>query len=313
MGSSGTESGVRHFLSIGDLPVEEAIELFRWARLFKQARPHLPQGLGYTLAHTTWVLLFSKPSTRTRLSFEIAIRELGGESLFLPFTDLQLARGESMADTARVMGRLAHGAIIRTYAQAEIEEFSRWASIPTVNALSDEEHPCQVLSDIFSFEEKRGSIQGKRVAFLGDGSCNVARSWAIAASRFGFDLIIGSPHCFWFPSPSERVFWTESPWEAAQEADLLYTDVWVSMGKEGEKEAREELLRPYQLRSELVKKAKPDVLVFHCLPAYKGKEITAELFEARAQEILDQAENRLHVQKALLSWLVKKLPSSPGV
>lgn len=252
----------------------------------------------------TWALLFSKSSTRTRVSFEVGIRELGGTSLFLSANDIQLGRGEPIRDTARVLGRMVHGAVIRTFAQADVEDFAAYGKIPTVNALTDDEHPCQVLTDIFTFEEKRGSIAGKRVAFIGDAACNMGRSWAYAAELFGFDLVCAAPAGYECPVQNPRVFSTASPQEAAAGADLLYTDVWISMGMEAEAEKRLRDFAPYQINAALLAAAKPDALVLHCLPAYRGKEITEEVLEARAQDIFDQAENRLHVQKAILEWLV---------
>jgi ornithine carbamoyltransferase len=258
-----------------------------------------------------WAMLFAKSSTRTRVSFEVGIRELGGNALFLPSTEIHLGRGEPIKDTARVLGRMVHGAVFRTYAQTDLEEFARFAKIPTINALTDDEHPCQILTDIFTFEEKRGPIQGKTVAFLGDGACNVANSWIFAAAKLGFNLRIAAPKAF---QPSAellsragaKVHCTDDVMEAARDADLLYTDVWVSMGKEAESAERIQQLRGYQINASVVKVARPDVLVMHCLPAYRGNEIDEETFEGNAETIFDQAENRLHVQKAILSWIVEK-------
>jgi ornithine carbamoyltransferase len=260
------------------------------------------------LAGQVWALLFSKSSTRTRVSFEVGIRELGGEAIFLSASEIQLGRGEPIKDTARVLGRMVRGVVFRTFSQSDLEEFARFSAIPTINALTDEEHPCQLLADIFTFEEKRGPIRGKVVAFLGDGACNVANSWAFAASKCGFELRIAAPKGF---QPSKdllkraagKIVVMSDVKAAAKGADLLYTDVWVSMGKEAESAARLKKMRGYQINSALVKLAKPDALVMHCLPAYRGKEIDEETFEANAQTIFDQAENRLHAQKAILNWL----------
>jgi ornithine carbamoyltransferase len=255
-----------------------------------------------------WALLFSKSSTRTRVSFEVGIRELGGDAMFLNANDIQLGRGEPIKDTARVLGRMVHGAVIRTYAQADVEEFARYSNIPTINALTDDEHPCQILTDIFTFEEKRGPIQGKIVTYVGDGACNVPASWIFAAAKLGFELRVAAPKAYQ-PSPAllaragGNVTCWEDPSAAASGADLIYTDVWVSMGKESESAQRIEALRGYQINQALVAKAKPDALVMHCLPAYRGKEIDEETLEAHAQTIFDQAENRLHTQKAILERL----------
>jgi ornithine carbamoyltransferase len=253
--------------------------------------------------------MFSKSSTRTRVSFEVGIHELGGRPMFLNANDIQLGRGEPIKDTARVLGRMIHGAVIRTFAQSDIEEFAKFSGVPTINALTDDEHPCQIIADIFSFQEKRGLITGKTVAFIGDGACNVANSWIWTAAKFGFELRIAAPKKF---QPSAallkraggKVVCTEDLQAVAKGADMLYTDVWVSMGKEAEAASRLKILSGYQINQKLVKLAKPGALVMHCLPAYCGKEIDEETFEANADTIFTQAENRLHVQKAVLNWAV---------
>jgi len=262
------------------------------------------------LAGQTWALIFSKPSTRTRVSFEVGIRELGGESIYMNAADAQLGRGELIKDTARVLARMIHGAVIRTYAQRDIEEFAEFSGVPTVNALTDDEHPCQILGDIFTIQEKRGNIENKVVTFVGDGVANTARSWLFAAGKLNFELRIASPKRYQpkgelLKRAGGRVFCTENVQEAARDADVLYTDIWVSMGREAEEARREAELGPYWITDSLVKLAKPDVLVMHCLPAHRGQEIDEKTFEAHAQTIFDQAENRLHVQKAILAELVK--------
>ena len=273
---------------------------------FKRARATHPK----PLAGQTWALIFSKSSTRTRVSFEVGIRELGGESLFLSAGDIQLGRGEPIKDTARVLGRMIHGAVIRTFAQSDVEDFAKYSGVPTVNALTDDEHPCQVLTDIFTFEEKRGPIAGKVVTFIGDGACNMPVSWIFAAAKLGFELRIAAPKGYQ-PAPEillragGKVTVTDDLRAAAAGADVLYTDVWVSMGKEAESGERLREMAGYQINAELVKLAKPGALVMHCLPAYRGKEIDEETFEAHATTIFDQAENRLHVQKAILDWIVR--------
>ncbi len=261
------------------------------------------------LAGQTWALMFAKSSTRTRVSFEVGIRELGGQVMFLSANDIQLGRGEPIKDTARVLGRMIHGAVIRTFAQSDVEEFARYSGIPTINALTDDEHPCQILADIFTFQEKRGPIRGRTVAFIGDGACNVANSWIFAAAKFGFELRIAAPKPFQpagglLQRAGGTISVSADRQAVAQGADLLYTDVWISMGKEAEAEARTKILNGYQINQSLVKLAKPGALVMHCLPAYRGKEIDEETFEAHAQTIFDEAENRLHAQKAILNWAV---------
>ena len=272
----------------------------------KQARGHhkvLP------LAGKIWALLFSKSSTRTRVSFEVGLRELGGQAMFLSNLEVQLGRGEPIKDTARVLGRMIDGAVIRTYAQFDVEEFAQYSGIPTINALTDQEHPCQILTDIFTYQEKRGPITGKRVVFFGDGACNVPMSWIFAAAKLDFELRIAAPRMFQPPAELLRraggkVICTDDVRAAAEGADLLYTDVWVSMGKESESVERIRELASYQLNDSLVKLAKPGALVMHCLPAYRGKEIDEATFEANAETIFDQAANRLHCQKAIINWMV---------
>jgi ornithine carbamoyltransferase len=296
---------MRHFLKLEGMNEPEVRHILTLASKAKKNRGKKSKGIG-PLTGQIWALIFTKASTRTRVSFEVAIRELGGVPSFLSAAEIQLGRGELVRDTARVMGRMVHGAVIRTFAQADVEEFADFAKIPTINALTDDEHPCQILSDIFTIEEKRGSIRGKKIAFIGDAACNVPRSWAEAAKIFDFQLICGAPKEFRPPSVGSHVSWTEDPTKAASGADVLYTDVWVSMGKEAETAEREKIFAPYRIDRKLVAQAKKDVLVLHCLPAYRGKEISAELLEERAQDIFDQAENRLHTQKGILEWIVAK-------
>jgi len=298
---------MKHLLSIEKLARPDMDQILADTLVLKKERGRHKK---LPLAGQTWAILFSKSSTRTRVSFEVGLRELGGQVMFLSASEIQLGRGEPIKDTARVLGRMAHGAVIRTYAQDDVEEFARYAGIPTINALTDHEHPCQILADIFTFQEKRGPIQGKVVTFIGDGASNVAHSWIFAAAKLGFELRIAAPKAF---QPSGdllqraggRVACTEDGQAAATGADVLYTDVWVSMGKEVESAKRLEQLTGYQINAALVKRAKPNALVMHCLPAYRGKEISEATFEAHAQTIFDQSENRLHVQKAILDWSVQ--------
>jgi ornithine carbamoyltransferase len=297
---------MKNLLSLEKLTSADIEKIMRDAVVFKRERARRDR---VPLAGQTWALIFSKSSTRTRVSFEVGISELGGQVVFLNANDIQLGRGEPIKDTARVLGRMIHGAVIRTFAQDDVEEFAKFSGIPTINALTDDEHPCQILADIFTFKEKRGPISGKVVSFIGDGACNVPRSWIWAAAKLGFELRIAAPKKF---QPSAeilkraggKIICTESVEKAAKDADVLYTDVWVSMGKEAETAERLKILSGYQINQKLVKLAKPDVLVMHCLPAYRGKEIDEETFEAHAETIFTQAENRLHVQKAILNWAV---------
>ncbi len=298
---------MKHLLSLEQTSREEIDRILRRTAEFKTNRGRIS---AKPLAGQTWALIFSKPSTRTRVSFEVGIRELGGESIYMNAADAQLGRGELIKDTARVLARMIHGAIIRTYAQRDIEEFAEFSGVPTVNALTDDEHPCQILGDIFTIQEKRESIENKVVTFVGDGVANTARSWLFAAGKLDFELRIASPKRYQpkgklLRRSGGRVFCTEDLQEAARDADVLYTDIWVSMGREAEEARREAELGPYWITESLVKLAKPDALVMHCLPAHRGQEIDEKSFEAHAQTIFDQAENRLHVQKAILAELVK--------
>ncbi len=297
---------MKHLLSIEKLARADMECILADAVAMKRTRgKHKTQ----PLAGQTWALIFSKSSTRTRVSFEVGISELGGRPMFLSATDIQLGRGEPIKDTARVMGRMLHGAVFRTYAQSDVEEFAHYSGIPTINALTDAEHPCQILADIQTIQEKLGSIAGKIVTFVGDGACNVPVSWIFAAAKLGFELRIAAPKKF---QPSAallkraggKIICTEDVKSAARGADVLYTDVWVSMGKEAESAARLKALKSYQINQVLVKLAKPGALVMHCLPAYRGKEIDDATFEANADTIFTQAENRLHAQKAILNWAV---------
>jgi ornithine carbamoyltransferase len=297
---------MKNLLSLEKLPGADIEKILRDAAVFKRERARRDR---IPLSGQIWALMFSKSSTRTRVSFEVGIRELGAQVMFLNSGEIQLGRGEPVRDTARVLGRMIHGAVVRTFAQGDVEEFAEFSKIPTINALTDAEHPCQILADIFTFKEKRGPISGKVVTFVGDGACNVPLSWIFAAAKLNFELRIAAPQQF---QPSAeilkraggKIVVTDDLKDAAKGADLLYTDVWISMGKEAESADRLKILGGYQINQKLVKLARPDALVMHCLPAYRGKEIDEETFEANADTIFTQAENRLHVQKAILNWAV---------
>ena len=297
---------MKHLLSIESLTREELVHILDTAAEMKTTRG---RHTAHPLRHQCWGLIFAKSSTRTRVSFEVGIRELGGDVMFLSASEIQLGRGEPIKDTARVMGRMLHGAVIRTFAQRDVEDFAEFSGVPTINALTDDEHPCQILADLQTIRERLGTWEGKTVAFVGDGACNVPVSWMWAAARLGFTLRIAAPQAFQ-PAPAllaklnaPNVTVTDDLAAAAAGADVLYTDVWVSMGKEDEAAFRLAQLGKYQINASLVAAAKPGALVMHCLPAYRGKEITEEVFEAHAATIFDQAENRLHAQKAVLSLL----------
>ncbi len=298
---------MKNLLSIEKLSKADIEKILKASAPMKKSRGK--KSAPTPLAGQTWAMIFTKSSTRTRVSFEVGIHELGGHPLFLNANDIQLGRGEPIKDTARVLGRMVHGAVFRTFAQGDVEEFACYSKLPTINALTDEEHPCQILTDIFTFQEKRGSIAGKVVTFIGDGASNMANSWIFAAAKLGFELRIASPKSFqpakeFLKRAGGKIVCTEDLKAAARGADLLYTDVWVSMGKEAESADRIKQMSGYQINGVLVKLAKTGALVMHCLPAYRGKEIDSETFEAHSQTIFDEAENRLHVQKAALQWIV---------
>ena len=297
---------MKHLLSIEALSGDEIADIVALAARIKKYRLGRPEKK--PLECQCWALIFSKASTRTRVSFEVGIRELGGDVMFLSASDIQLGRGEPIKDTARVMGRMLGGAVIRTFAQGDVEQFAQYSGIPTINALTDDEHPCQILADLQTIKEKLGTYVGTKVCFIGDGACNVARSWIWAAARCGFELAIAAPANYQ-PDPAllkaaaGNIRVTADIEDAARGANVLYTDVWVSMGKEEEAAYRIAQMSGYQINRKLVAAAAPGALVMHCLPAYREKEITDEVFEEHAATIFDEAGNRLHAQKAVL-WLL---------
>ena len=299
---------MKHFLSIQSSSAAELESLVGSAAALKAARAAGDLS-ARPLSDQCWAMMFTKSSTRTRVSFEVGIRELGGNAMFFSSRDLQLGRGEPIMDTARVMGRMIHGAIIRNDSQAELEAFARYADVPTVNALTDLEHPCQILADLLTIKERFGGWEGKKVAFIGDADCNMGRSWIWAAKLLGFELALAGPVEFCPTTEylesvnAPNVSCWQDPRAAAEGADVLYTDVWISMGREDEAAMREAAFSPYQINADLLTHAKPEAAVMHCLPAYRGKEITERAIEAHADTIFTQAENRLHAQKAVLAAL----------
>jgi ornithine carbamoyltransferase len=297
---------MKNFLSIENLSKTQIEQLVDDAIRLKAERGTHEK----PLAGQTWALIFTKSSTRTRVSFEVGIRELGGNVMFLSDRDMQLGRGEPIKDTARVMGRMVHGAVIRTGPQSYVEDFAQFSNIPTVNALTDEEHPCQIIADLQTMKETIGGWEGKKVCYIGDGDCNVPRSWMWAAAKLGFELVIAAPESYQPPADfreklnAPNITFETDPIKAATGADALYTDVWISMGKEEEAAERVAALGGYQINDELLAVTNKDAIVMHCLPAYRGKEITEEALEAHADTIFQEAENRLHAQKAILCSLI---------
>lgn len=296
----------RDFLKLLDRTEEEYRALFRRAAALKERRRR--RELDRTLEGRTLVLLFEKHSTRTRLSFEAAIGQLGGSAITLSTTDSQLSRGETLTDTGRVISRYADAIMFRTHADARLEELARAATIPVVNGLSDGGHPVQILADLFTVEERLGSLEGKVLTFVGDCASNMGRSFIEATRRFPFALRLSAPEGY---RPSEealagagRVELVADPAAAVSGADVVITDVWTSMGQEAESARRKQALAPWQLDQALLAKAKRSAIVLHCLPAHRGEEITAEVLDGPQSAAWDEAENRLHVQKALLEQLI---------
>jgi len=293
---------MKHLLSIEQLAAVDLERILAETVRMKRERGHHGE---QPLRGQTWAMIFSKSSTRTRVSFEVGIRELGGQAIFLPASEMQYGRGEPIKDTARVLARMVHGAIIRTYAQSEVEDFAQYGGIPTINALTDDEHPCQILADLLTITEKLGDLPGRRIAFVGDGFSNMTRSWMWAAKRIGFELTVAAPPAYQPPPEflaaldAPNVTVTADPAQAARGAHVINTDVWLSMGQEDQTDKEREFAG-FQVNAALLTNSAPDHIVLHCLPAYRGKEISAEVLELHANTIFQQAENRLHAQKAIL-------------
>lgn len=300
---------MKHLLKLSDLSTEEIFGILNLADQLKYERKnnirhHLLEGkkLG---------MIFQKSSTRTRVSFEVGMYELGGHALFLSGRDLQLGRGEPIKDTVRVLSRYLDGIMIRTFAQQDVEDLAAYGSIPIINGLTDYCHPCQVLADLMTIREYKGSLKGLKLCFVGDGN-NMANSLIVGGLKTGMEVSVACPDDY-RPDPdilargfaTGRLTVTSDLKAAAKDADVLYTDVWASMGQEGEKAEREKVFRSYCIDGDLLSVAKPDAMVLHCLPAHRGEEITDEVFEAHANDIFDEAENRLHAQKAVLVKLLK--------
>jgi ornithine carbamoyltransferase len=299
----------RHFLDISDLDSKTLRRIIDAAHAMKKAGKRVPADLRPKgIEDRVLVLIFEKPSTRTRVSFDIAMRQLGGGALTLNNTDLQLGRGESVADTARVLSRYADGIMIRANAHATLAELAKYATIPVINGLTEKSHPCQVMADIQTFEEHLGPIKGKSVAWVGDGN-NVAVSWMHAAVRFGFKLKLACPKAL-FPE-DEAVEWVlrekgdveigTDPDRAVKGVDCVVTDTWVSMGQ-SDAARRKKMLAPYAVDAKLMGRAAKNAIFMHCLPAYRGHEVTEDVLEGPQSVVFDEAENRLHAQKAILAW-----------
>ena len=297
-------------LSIADLSKKEIDSLIKKTKLLKERHK---RGIPYTpLLGKTLCLVFEKASTRTRISFEVAMRQLGGSSIFISPRDSQIGRGEPIKDTARILSRYVDGVAIRTYSQESLEEFAKFSSVPVINGLTDLRHPCQVLTDIYTVFEKKEKLQDLKFAWIGDGN-NMANSWVDVASKLNLNLVLACPKGYEpdkeilkqaLNEPGSKIKISTNPSEAAKGADVINTDVWTSMGQEKENAERLKAFKDYQLNDNLLAKAKKDCLVMHCLPAHRGEEITDDILEGDNSVIFDQAENRLHMQKAILEWLL---------
>ena len=295
---------MKHLLKLMDFSTEEIIEVLDLADKLKYEKKN---GIKHhILEGKTLGMIFSKSSTRTRVSFEVGMYDLGGNALFLSSRDLQIGRGEPVEDTARVLSRYVDGIMIRTFEQKEVEDLAKYGSIPIINGLTDYCHPCQVLADLMTIREYKGDLKSKKLCYIGDGN-NMTNSLIVGGIKMGMKVSVACPKGYepdadlmkWASENGEFVC-TEDVLEAAKDADVLYTDVWASMGQEAEAEARKAIFKDYQINNKATAVAKSDVMVMHCLPAHREEEITAEVFEAHADEIFDEAENRLHVQKAIL-------------
>lgn len=298
-----------HLLSLADLSYEELIDILDIASDLKEKRARGKTSTG--LKNKSLAMIFEKSSTRTRVSFEVAMTELGGHAIYLNYRDIQLGRGESVADTARVMGRYVHAIMARVYRHETLTGLSKFATVPVINGLSDLEHPCQILADLLTIREYKGKLKGLNFSWIGDGN-NVCNSAILACAMTGMRITVACPKGY---EPNSEIVnkardiggtvsVIRDPVKAAKNADILYTDVWVSMGEEEEYEQRLRDFKPYQINSKLLEQAKHDVMVLHCLPAHRGEEITAEVVDGPNSAVFDQAENRLHAQKALLLKLL---------
>ena len=303
----------RHFVDIHDLDAATLRGIVDAAHAMKAAGKIVPPELRPEgIAQAVLVMIFEKPSTRTRVSFDVAMRQLGGQTIVLNHTDLQLGRGESIADTARVLSRYIDAIMIRANSHDSVLELAANATVPVINGLTDRSHPCQVIADIVTFEERKGPINGRSVAWVGDGN-NVAASWMHAAQRFGFSLRIACPPQLkpeqplldWAKTENANVLITDDPQEAVAGADCVVTDTWVSMGQT-DAPRRKQMLGPYAVDGALMEKASSSAIFMHCLPAYRGHEVSADVIDGPQSAVLDEAVNRLHAQKAILAWCLGK-------
>ena len=302
--TDGVPQAPRHFLDIRDCDSATLRHMLDTASTYKTAGPHAVR----PLAGKTLAMIFEKPSTRTRVSFEVAVRQLGGDVIMLTGKETQLGRGETVADTARVLSRYVDAIMLRTDAHEKLVEMAKYATVPVINGLTADSHPCQLMADVMTFEEHRGPIAGQVIAWCGDGN-NVARSWIEAAARFGFTLRLATPKelappanlIAWARTQGAKIELTDDPQKAVAGARCVVTDTWVSMSDDPHT-SRHNMLAPYRVTAELMRKAAPDALFMHCLPAHRGEEVTAEVIDGPQSVVFDEAENRLHAQKGVLAW-----------
>ena len=308
---------MKNFLNISDTSIQDLKGILEQAKTMKTARIGLPKGAcdeGRPLSQHIVALVFEKPSTRTRTSFDVGVRQLGGQPILLSGTEMQLGQGETISDTARVLSRYVDLIMLRTFESQTLYEMAKYSTVPVINGLTNESHPCQIMADIMTFEEKRGSIKGKKVVWFGDGN-NVFNSFLQAAEKFDFSLIFSGPKEL---DPSKNLIQNtknlgvdfkidRDPISAIKDADLIATDTWVSMHDNPEiKRERHNLLKPFQVNEELMSRANKDALFMHCLPAHRNEEATSSVMDGESSVIFDEAENRLHVQKAIMRWCLSK-------
>jgi ornithine carbamoyltransferase len=300
----------RHFLDIDCIDAGTLRRIIDMGHAMKKAGKRVPAKLKpHGIADAVLMLIFEKPSTRTRVSFDVAMRQLGGQSIALNHTDLQVGRGEPISDTAKVLSRYVDAMMIRANKHETLAEFAEHATVPVINGLTDRTHPCQIVADIMTFEEAKGPIRGHKIAWAGDGN-NVAASWIQAAARLGFKLTLACPPQLnperavldWAKREGADITLTDDPVEAVAGADCVVTDTWVSMGQQNEASKRKQLLGPYAVDEQLMQKAAPKAIFMHCLPAYRGHEVAEAVIDGPQSVVWDEAENRLHAQKAILAW-----------
>ncbi|HHW00224.1 MAG TPA: ornithine carbamoyltransferase [Clostridiaceae bacterium] len=304
---------MKHLISLHDITLDDINKILGLSETLKKQQKEGIQH--HLLKGKTLGMIFSKSSTRTRVSFEVGMYQLGGYPLFLSSADIQLGRGETIYDTANVLSRYLDGIMIRTYKQSDVEDLAKYGSIPVINGLTDLMHPCQILADLFTIYEKKGTLKGLKLAYVGDGN-NVAHSLLHGCAKVGMDIAVATPKGYECDGQivkeaqedaaesGSKILLTNDPVEAVADADVVYTDTWVSMGQEDEKEARIKIFTPYQVNGDLFSKAKKDAIFLHCLPAYRGFEVTEEIIDGPQSVIFDEAENRMHVQKAIMVLLM---------